>query len=108
MFHNADPAVVHAATAVRNRDPCGDTLSIPAAIASDDQNVPTISAPVLLLSGKDDALFPPAAIDNQKAMYTGTTDLTAILLNDTGHAAPSRTAGDAWQAIAAWLSRRRF
>jgi pimeloyl-ACP methyl ester carboxylesterase len=109
MFHNADPAVVQAATAARNRDPCGDTLSVPASIASDTENVPTIAVPVLLLSGKDDALFPPAAVDSQKAMYTGTTDLTEILLADMGHAVTlERTAGDARKAIAAWLSRRGF
>jgi pimeloyl-ACP methyl ester carboxylesterase len=109
MFHNADAAVVRAVTAVRNRDPCGDTLSIPAAVASDNQNLQTITVPVLLLSGKDDALFPPAAIDSQKSMYTGTKDLTEVLLDDTGHALTlERTADHTSSAIGAWLSQRGF
>jgi pimeloyl-ACP methyl ester carboxylesterase len=109
MFHNADPAVVAATTALRNRDPCGDTLSIPTAIAADGQNLSTITIPVLLLSGRDDALFPPAAIDNQKAMYSGSRDVTEVLLGDTGHAVTlERTARTARNAIAAWLSKRGF
>jgi hypothetical protein len=61
MFHDADPAVVAAANALRNPDPCGDDDSVVDATALDHLMLPTVTVPVLLLYGSNDALFPPPA-----------------------------------------------
>jgi len=109
MFHRADPAVETAATAMRTPDPCGDDGSIPAAIAVDHQRVPSITLPVLLVMGADDAIFPPPSLDHQKALYTGTGDLTAVGIPDTGHAVTLElSASSTRDTVASWLCTRGF
>ncbi|HEY2702533.1 MAG TPA: alpha/beta hydrolase [Candidatus Dormibacteraeota bacterium] len=109
MFHDADPAVEGEATRLRNADPCGDDSSIPAAIATDEQRVASIQVPVLLAIGADDAIFPPPSQDRQKSMYTGTKDVTALTVLDTGHALSlERSAPFTRDAVAAWLCKRSF
>src|SRR5256885_15381973 len=109
MCFNASPTVVQAVAAARNRDPCGDTLSIPNAIAADNVGLRTIAVPLLLLAGRNDALFPPAGVDQQKGMFTGSGDVTEVLMDKTGHAITlERTAAAVRDAIAAWLSKRGF
>src|SRR4051794_22288801 len=67
MFHDADPAVVAAATSMRNLDPCGDDESLGQASAVDHAMLPTVTVPVLLVYGANDALFPPPAGTQQRA-----------------------------------------
>ena len=86
FFYNAQPQVVDATLAMRNRDPCGDTGSFGQAIATDEAFVPQITIPVLLVFGDHDALFPPPAGQDQRAMYTGSRDVTLVTLKDTAHA----------------------
>lgn len=105
MFHDADPAVVQAATAMRLRDPCGDTNSFPAAIATDLAQVPSIQVPVLLVFGQNDALFPPPAESNQRALFAGSTKVQSVMLADTGHALTlERSAPSTVAAVSSWLS----
>jgi len=109
MFHDADPMVEGDATSMRNPDPCGDDGSIPAAILQDSHLVPTIAVPVLLVFGDNDAIFPPPSLDRQKSMYTGTDDLTAVGVPDTGHALSlERSAPSTRDGVAAWLCARSF
>jgi pimeloyl-ACP methyl ester carboxylesterase len=109
MFHDADPTVEGAATRLRNPDPCGDDASIPAGILLDARLVPTIEIPVLLVFGDHDAIFPPPALDRQKAMYTGSRDLTGIGIPDTGHALSlERSAPFTRDAVTSWLCQRHF
>lgn len=109
MFHNADPEVVGAATRLRSADPCGDDSSIPATIATDAQRVGSIPVPVLLVIGDNDAIFPPPAQERQKGMFTGSKDVTAITVPDTGHALSlERSAPFTRDAVASWLCQRSF
>jgi pimeloyl-ACP methyl ester carboxylesterase len=109
MFHNADPAVESAATAMRNPDPCGDDGSIPTEIVVDHMQVPSIKLPVLLVIGANDAIFPPPALDHQKSLYTGTGDLTAVSVPDTGHAVTLELSAPSTLAtVASWLCARGF
>jgi pimeloyl-ACP methyl ester carboxylesterase len=109
MFHDADPTVEAQATRLRNPDPCGDDASIPAGILLDSREVPSIQIPVLMVFGENDAIFPPPSLDRQKGMYTGTKDLTAISVPDTGHALSlERSAPSTRDAVAAWLCQRSF
>src|SRR5437879_5732638 len=71
MFFDAEPAVVAATNQLRNLDPCGDDNSIVAAINEDHLMVPTITLPVLLVYGANDALFPPPAGTEQEAQFLG-------------------------------------
>jgi pimeloyl-ACP methyl ester carboxylesterase len=109
MFHNVDPLVEGNAVRLRHPDPCGDDGSIPAAILQDAHLVPTIDVPVLLVFGAADAIFPPPALDRQKSMYTGTNDLTATSVADTGHAITlERSAPATRDAVASWLCGHSF
>jgi pimeloyl-ACP methyl ester carboxylesterase len=105
MFHDADPAVVQAATPMRLRDPCGDTNSFPAAIATDIAMVPSIKVPVLLVFGQNDALFPPPAESNQRALFAGSPKVQSVMLADTGHALTlERSAPSTVAAVSGWLT----
>jgi pimeloyl-ACP methyl ester carboxylesterase len=107
MFHDADPAVVAAATAMRNPDPCGDDQSIVLATVLDHLLLPTIHVPVLLVYGANDALFPPPAGLLQRLHFLGTQDVTLTQIPDTGHAVTLERShltlvGD----VSAWLGAR--
>jgi pimeloyl-ACP methyl ester carboxylesterase len=109
MFHKADPAVESAATSMRSPDPCGDDASIPTEILVDHMQVPNIKVPVLLVIGANDAIFPPPSLDHQKALYTGTGDLTAVSVPDTGHALTLELSAPATRdQVASWLCARGF
>lgn len=105
MFHDADPAVMQAAAEMRLRDPCGDTNSFPAAIATDIIDVPSIKLPVLLVFGQDDALFPPPAETNRRGLFVGSTNVQGVMLADTGHALTlERSAPATVAAVSTWLT----
>jgi len=109
MFHHADAAVESAATAMRNPDPCGDDGSIPTEIFVDHLQVSSIKLPVLLVMGAEDAIFPPPSLEHQKSLYTGTGDLTAVSVPDTGHAVTlEASAPSTRDTVASWLCARGF
>lgn len=80
-----DPAVADAVAARRAKDPCGDLISIGPALLVNQLGASLVSGPVLLLSGAQDVLFPPPAVDFQQARMIN-ADVTAQTLPDTGHA----------------------
>ncbi len=86
FFFNADPRVIDATLALRNRDPCGDTGSLGQGMAADEAFVRQITVPVLLVFGDHDALFPPPAGQQQRSMYTGSRDVKLVTLRSTAHA----------------------
>jgi pimeloyl-ACP methyl ester carboxylesterase len=109
MFHDAAPAVVAAASARRNLDPCGDDASIPAEIAASNALLSRVTVPVLLVCGNQDAIFPPPACEDQAAHYTGTSDFTAKFLDGIGHALTLEKKAPLFRdVIAAWLAARGF
>jgi pimeloyl-ACP methyl ester carboxylesterase len=109
MFFDASPEVISDATAMRNRDPCGDTNSVTTGIAADQLGLPTIKVPVLLAYGDDDALFPPPAGSLQQPRFAGSRDVTATFLPDTGHAVTlERSAPELRKRVGSWLAAHGF
>jgi pimeloyl-ACP methyl ester carboxylesterase len=105
-FHDADPKVVQVATALRMRDPCGDYSSYLQALVTDQLTLKTVTVPVLLVSGANDAVFPPPAGERQKAMFSGSANVSLVTIPDTGHAlALERSAPQFRAAVAGWLQR---
>lgn len=110
-LHNTDPDVARAATEHRVKDPCGRLGSaIPNAV-SDNALLATVSVPVLLVYGHNDALFQdnPAGTRLQRAHFVGSKDVTDIFLPDTGHALTlERTAPRMRHEVSEWLNKRGF
>lgn len=107
FFHDAEPTVIDKTLKLRNRDPCGDTGSVPAAIAADRANISRIHVPVLLVYAQNDALYPPPAGQRQAARYTGTKWLSLVTIPDTGHAVTlERSHNRLEKVIGSWLHRQ--
>ncbi len=108
-FANADPAVVAAVTKLRAPDPCGDFMSAPASIVVDVLGANAIKAPVLIVNGANDALFPPPAGDNEKLLFLGNPDVRQVTLGGTGHAVTlGRTAPQFRALVGDWLRGHGF
>jgi alpha-beta hydrolase superfamily lysophospholipase len=108
-FYNADPAVVSAITALRARDPCGDTGAGLQAILVDLLSNISVGVPVLLVNGSNDALFPPPAGPLEQLTFLGNGDVSQITLAATGHAMTlGRTAPHFRQVVGDWLAARGF
>jgi pimeloyl-ACP methyl ester carboxylesterase len=91
------------------REPCGEGLSLAATLVADRLFLGDITVPVLLAFGKQDAIFPPPDGELQKALYTGSKDVTLLQVNNTGHALQlERTAPASRAAISDWLRARGF
>jgi pimeloyl-ACP methyl ester carboxylesterase len=109
MFHDAAPAVVNAANALRNPDPCGDDNSVVEGIALDHVMLPTVTVPVFLLYGSNDALFPPPAGSLQQAHFVSSHDVSLTQLADTGHAVTLERSAPTLEAnLSRWLTARGF
>lgn len=107
MFHDADPAVVAQATALRNPDPCGDFLSVlPANLLTTVHlaALRDIRVPAFLLCAQNDALFQPAGCPAQRTLMSGITAFTSVMIPDMGHAVTlERHAPEVRAALSAWL-----
>ncbi|MGQ0572710.1 MAG: alpha/beta hydrolase [Pseudonocardia sp.] len=105
-FASAEPAVREAVPAL-NPDPCNQLLSIGPAVATDSLMLGDIDVPVLVMFGDEDAVFPPPALEQQAARYTGSPEVTPVSIPGASHY-PLVEAGhlDAVAAIDAWLDAR--
>ncbi|WP_354701774.1 hypothetical protein DSM112329_02105 [Paraconexibacter sp. AEG42_29] len=86
-FFNIDPAVAAATLRLHNRDACGDLTSATGALLANQLLIRSITAPVLLIGGSNDALFPPPT--NLLAATTGfpsSKSVKLVEIPDTGHA----------------------
>jgi pimeloyl-ACP methyl ester carboxylesterase len=110
LFHNADPAVIQAAGRLRQPNPCGYLPSaFPTGITTDLLRLREIKVPVLLALGANDPVFFPDGWALQKRHFTGSADVTSVLLKDTGHFPMlERTAPELRAIVADWLGRRGF
>ena len=103
---SADPSVVQAVTAARERDPCGDLASLSAAIDADNANIASVKVPVLIVFGDSDAVFPPPSGDAQRAKLTGSPDVTTVLIAGTGHGLYlEQPAAAVREAVSGWFDR---
>ena len=82
-----DPTVLDAALRLRNRNPCGDLYS--AATTSlynaASGSLGEIHVPVLLIYEDEDIIYNDSAGPNQKARFTGSDDVTLVMLEGPGH-----------------------
>ena len=108
-FRNAEPAVVEAAVALRNRNPCGELSSLASAPNLNRVRVREITRPVLLIYGRDDPAFSEAGVNEQKTNFSGNPDVTLLRIDNTGHAPMlERTAAELRAAVSAWLGDRQL
>ncbi len=109
MFANAAAPVVQAALPFRNRDPCGDVLSIIPALLQQGRMLKAVKVPVLVLCGRNDALYSPIACDQQLDRYTRSRDTSLALVAKAGHALTlQRSARSFRRKLSRWLARRGF
>jgi pimeloyl-ACP methyl ester carboxylesterase len=108
-FHNADPAVVGAATRLRTPDPCGDGGSIIDGLVQDLKLLSRVNVPVLIVCGREDAITPDFACPYLRRRYVGSSDVSLSFVRNTGHALTlERTAPTFRRRVATWLSRHGF
>lgn len=105
LFHDVAPRILHAALPQLTLDPCGDGASFTEATRIDLTNVHRIHVPVLIIAGGRDALFPPAGLPRQAALYTGTNHVKVVTIAGTAHAVTlERTHHVFERAVARWLT----
>ncbi len=108
-FHDVEPAVADVVLRKRNRDACGDLLSGLQGLVGTQAFSPLIRVPVLLLTGENDALFPPpgGAVQTQTA-YPGASRLSVVEMPNTGHAMTfGRTHEEFRTLMALWLAENQ-
>lgn len=109
MFHDADPAAIEATTTLRNRDPCGDFSSILPAIVLNRVGLRETTVPVLIVCASHDALFDADRCMRQDELYPSSPDVSAVLLEGTGHALTvERTHDEFRSTVSSWLAERGF
>jgi pimeloyl-ACP methyl ester carboxylesterase len=105
-FHDVETAVANVVLRKRNRDACGDLLSGLQGLIGTSTMTPAILVPVLLISGENDALFPPegSAIETQTS-YPQAARLGSVVIKNTGHAVTmGRTHEEFRYLMAQWLA----
>lgn len=104
VFADTDPSVREAATAMRNRDPCGDNATLLRMAAVNAASVRNIRVPVLLLFGGDDAMFEDNSDEVQAALFLNSPSVTPRSFPRAGHALTlERSAPEVHSAAATWL-----
>jgi pimeloyl-ACP methyl ester carboxylesterase len=109
LFYNADPAVVAASLRLRERNPCGYEGSALPTITTDLARLREIHVPVLLAIGAEDKIWTQDGWALQQEHFTGSGDVTARSLPDTGHFVMlERTVPKFRSLVAGWLGRHEF
>lgn len=84
-YTDPDPAAAAGFAALRQRDPCGVLTTTGNAVANGNAYLDRIDVPVLVLFGRDDQLFQPPTQELQAQRFTGSTAVTFVQLDGTGH-----------------------
>ena len=104
-----DPRVLDAAVPRRNRNPCGDIYSAFEAteVHANTDALAAIDIPVLLVYSDDDLIYETEGAKQQPAHFTGTDDLSWVMLLEAGHFPMlERRAGEYRQLVSNWLRAR--
>lgn len=108
LLYNTDAAVRDAFVGLYEADACGiapDALQI---IALNLALAGTVEIPALLVYGDHDP-WSPGAFDLQRARYTGSDDVSLLVLPNTGHCMMvGRTAAGFRSVLSEWLKARGF
>jgi pimeloyl-ACP methyl ester carboxylesterase len=109
-LYDIDPAVQAAVVKMKNRDPCGDLISAGATLVANQPLIRTITGPVLVISGGNDALFPPPTnLLQAKTGYPLSDDVQLVELPNTGHAVTLGLSHGAFRAaMDTWLKGHGF
>ncbi|MEV4423161.1 alpha/beta hydrolase [Patulibacter sp. NPDC049589] len=105
-FHDIDPTVRRIVLARHNVDACGDLLSALQTLVVDQVATRTsITSPVLVISGANDALFsPPTNQIQASTAFPRSRQVSFVELPDTGHAVTLGRTHEAFRkAMDAWL-----
>jgi pimeloyl-ACP methyl ester carboxylesterase len=109
LFSNAAPTVIDAFGGLRERDPCGPWGSAQLTQLADRLYLGSITVPVLLVFGRQDAIFPPPEGEQQSALFTGSHDVTLTYIENAGHMVMlQRTARAFRTTVSNWLQTRGF
>lgn len=107
VFHSAPPEVVATATAMRNRDPCGDNATLARIAVVNSLNLDKIAVPVLLVFGENDAVFQDGAAQNQAERFSGSAQVKLVTVPNAGHALTLEApAAEVRGIVADWLGDR--
>jgi pimeloyl-ACP methyl ester carboxylesterase len=107
MFHSTAKSVLDSATAMRNRDPCGDIDSIVPALLQQQGMVTKIKVPLLVICGTKDALYAPLGCSMQEDRFTRSRSKTLELVRGAGHALTlDRPAATFRRKVSRWLAKR--
>ena len=111
-FADADPDVVDEALRLRQRASCGEPFSAVTTVSIDNlqRALRTITVPVLLVNGLQDAFFmQPFGGVTQANLYKGSGDVTTRFVAGAGQALTlERSAPDFRQIMHTWLAQRGF
>ena len=116
LMPNSEPAVIAGAIASRQRNPCGlvpttattATLNF-AGATTGIAGLGDIHVPVLLALGAADPVFTHDGFSQQAGHFTGSDDVTAVLLPETGHFEMLDRNAPRFRALVAdWLGTRGF
>ena len=116
LMPNSEPAVIAGAIASRQRNPCGlipttattATLNF-AGATTGIAGLGDIHVPVLLALGAADPVFTHDGFFQQAGHFTGSDDVTAVLLPETGHFETLDRNAPRFRALVAdWLGARGF
>jgi pimeloyl-ACP methyl ester carboxylesterase len=109
LFYNADPAVFSAYLRLREPNPCGYEPTTLEAISVDLARLSEIHVPVFLAIGAQDKIWTQQGWAQQRQHFTGSKDVVAIALANTGHYLMlERTAPRLRAIVSDWLVRHRF
>jgi len=104
LFSNTDPRVLRTALPQLNRDPCTDLLTFTTGTKTDLIYQKQITAPVLVVTGGSDAIFPPPAGPVQASLMTGSSAVTQVEIPQTAHNFTlERTHGQFESTMRSWL-----
>ena len=103
------PTLRDYALSQRDLNPCGDLMSIVTPIPIAALRLPTVTVPVLLVSGRGDKVMQAEAVRLQKSLYLGSKDVTVSILDGATHGVTLEpTTTDFRAQLHDWLQDRGF
>lgn len=109
FFLSADEEDIDWVAERRNLNPCGDTATFAPAGKVNLANIGQITAPVLVILGKEDAIFPPPAGPDQRSLFTSSRRASLVELSPSNHSVTTEaTAPQFAQSISDWLDAEGF